>query len=104
MRKKHWKKNAGEKKLSANRYQFIMGFSELGGPVGSADTQIAYPQQFKDGYPAGTNTALRVCYRSLLHRFPQMQKINDSAYVVYGFNKKKKKYFANLVRQHCIGK
>ena len=42
------------------------------GPVGSVDTRIAYPQQFKDGYPAGTNTALRVRYRSLLHRFPQM--------------------------------
>ena len=57
--------------------------------MGSADTQIAYPQQFKDEYPAGTNTALRVCYRSLLHRFPQMQKINDSAYVICGFIKEK---------------
>ena len=46
------------------------------------------PTSLRMKYPAGTNTALRVCYRSLLHRFPQMQKINDSAYAICGFIKK----------------
>ena len=31
---------------------------QLTKPVGSAGTQIAFPQEFKDQYPAGTDTAL----------------------------------------------
>jgi len=34
--------------------------STILGPLGSADTRIAYPQQVKDGYPAGTNTSAQV--------------------------------------------
>jgi len=60
------------------------------GPVGSADTQIAYPQQFKDKYPADTNTALRVRYRSPLHRLIQMKKMSGSVYVICGFLERNK--------------
>ena len=55
--------------------------------MGSADTRITYPQQFKDKYPAGTNTALPVRYRSLLHGFIQINKMTSLVYVICGFLK-----------------